>query len=272
MKTSLTPAYPLSSGSIAELYTLTLQTGTIIRWTTADIDLTHNALSYPATYASERSTIATRAGIDVDEVTVTLYPQPDQRLSGKTLPAFTNQGGFDNARLQILRSHSTYAVHLFEGLVTDAKADRTQVELTVSATTVLLNIDMPRNVYTAGCLHTLFDGGCGVLKTAYAVTNSIRTTSTNRVLESNVTADYQYYDLGTLTLTSGQAIGLTRTIKAFAGGQFTLSNPLPVAPAIGDTFIAYPGCDKLLTTCTTKFSNKANYRGFPYIPVPEASV
>ena len=272
MKTPLAAAYPLVEGSIAELYTLRLQDGTLIRWTTADVDLKHETISYPAVYTTERSTIATRAGIDVDEVTVTIYPQADQQISGKSLPTFTNQGGFDNAWLKIIRSHSTYAVHLFEGIVTDAKADRTQVELTVSAATVLLNIDMPRNVYNAGCLHTLFDTGCGVLKTGYQHTSSVLTGSTARIIQSGLTDAADYYDLGTLTMTSGVNSGIIRTVKAYASGQFTLSNPLPAAPAIGDTFVAYPGCDKLLTTCTTKFSNKPNYRGFPYIPVPESSV
>ena len=46
---------------------------------------------------------------------------------------------------------------------------------------------------------------------------------------------------------------------------------MPVAPGIGDTFTAYPGCDKLQNTCNTKFTNIAHYRGYNYVPPPEST-
>jgi len=36
--------------------------------------------------------------------------------------------------------------------------------------------------------------------------------------------------------------------------------------AAGDTFRAWAGCDHLKATCKTKFDNKLNYGGFPYLP------
>jgi hypothetical protein len=43
-------------------------------------------------------------------------------------------------------------------------------------------------------------------------------------------------------------------------------------PNTGDTFTAYPGCDKTQNTCTSKFNNLVNFGGFPYVPVPEAAI
>ncbi len=45
----------------------------------------------------------------------------------------------------------------------------------------------------------------------------------------------------------------------------------PVRP-IGetDTFVIRAGCDKRLATCSAKFSNVANFRGFPHIPGQDA--
>jgi uncharacterized phage protein (TIGR02218 family) len=280
MKTKLPPAtltnnQPLSDGTIAELVTLRLHNGSTVRWTTADLNLTHDHKSYPAnTYNSERSSVSTRVGIEVDEVTLSLYPNAAQRLNGLLLPEFTNQGGFDNAWLTLIRSHADYAVHLFAGLITDAKADRTVIELTASTATVLLNIDMPRNVYTAGCLHSLFDQGCGLSKSTHKTSTSVASGSTQRLINTALTDDDNHYELGTLSFTSGLNAGLTRTIKAhtLAQGQLTLSMPLPNVPALGDSFDLYPGCNKLFTTCVQKFNNSAQYRGFPYMPVPEASV
>jgi hypothetical protein len=36
----------------------------------------------------------------------------------------------------------------------------------------------------------------------------------------------------------------------------------------GDAFTVYLGCDHTQATCTTKFGNLTNFRGFPYIPSP----
>ena len=38
------------------------------------------------------------------------------------------------------------------------------------------------------------------------------------------------------------------------------------AIAEDDTFIARAGCDKRIATCSGKFANVANFRGFPHIP------
>ena len=37
----------------------------------------------------------------------------------------------------------------------------------------LLNIQMPRNVYQSVCLHTVYDGGCALVKATYTVTGSV---------------------------------------------------------------------------------------------------
>ena len=53
-----------------------------------------------------------------------------------------------------------------------------------------------------------------------------------------------------------------------AGTSLTLNYPLYTAPAAGDAFTAYQGCDHRLATCQTQFANQANFRGFPFTPPP----
>lgn len=38
----------------------------------------------------------------------------------------------------------------------------------------------------------------------------------------------------------------------------------------GDAFTIRAGCDKRIETCSTKFANTANFRGFPHIPGQDA--
>ena len=77
------------------------------------------------------------------------------------------------------------------------------------------------------------------------------------------------YTLGTLQFTSGLNIGLWGFIVNW-DGQSTLSllEPMPFDVLPGDYFIAYPGCDKTLATCTA-FGNAPQFGGEPFIPVPE---
>ena len=77
---------------------------------------------------------------------------------------------------------------------------------------------------------------------------------------------------GYIRFTGGALDGVRRTIKLHTTGSLLLFSPLPSAPTVGASFSAYPGCDKLQATCTTKFSNVINFRGAPYIPTPETAV
>jgi uncharacterized phage protein (TIGR02218 family) len=41
---------------------------------------------------------------------------------------------------------------------------------------------------------------------------------------------------------------------------------MPYPIAVGDGYSLVPGCDKLLSTCGTKFANVSNFRGEPHLP------
>ena len=49
-------------------------------------------------------------------------------------------------------------------------------------------------------------------------------------------------------------------------GRFELFLSMPFPIQKGDTFTAYPGCDRYFSTCKESFNNVVNFRGFPYIP------
>jgi hypothetical protein len=100
-----------------------------------------------------------------------------------------------------------------------------------------------------------------------------------------ITADITYsqsgwFDLGTVTFTSGVNNGLIRTVKSYTRivprsgpmtGVLNFTLPLPNVPGIGDTFTAYAGCDKQQATCAGKFHNISHFSGEPYVPVAETA-
>jgi uncharacterized phage protein (TIGR02218 family) len=74
---------------------------------------------------------------------------------------------------------------------------------------------------------------------------------------------------GTITVSSGVNSSVSANIKsAVVGVSLTLAYPLESAPSTGDTFTAYWGCDHTQATCTNRFNNLPNFRGFPYVPAP----
>jgi hypothetical protein len=74
------------------------------------------------------------------------------------------------------------------------------------------------------------------------------------------------FALGKITMTSGLNSGFSRMVRNWvAPATLVLFRPLPFTVAPGDTFHAYPGCDKQQSTCTA-FGNLVNFGGQSYIP------
>lgn len=270
----------LNQFMMAEFYTITLQDGTILRYTDGDGDLVYGGNTYTSTSPKiVRDKTKTSVGIEVDDMTVTLYAGILDLIQGIPFPQFVNNGGFDGARLSVERCFmasygdtSAGVVNIFTGSVLDAKPSRTEIVLTVGSDLQLLNIQMPRNVYASACSHTLYDAGCGAVKASFGSASSCASGSTKQLINCALAQASGYFDAGTITCTGGANAGATRTVKSYTPGVFNLSLPLPFTPGVGDTFTAYAGCDKAKATCGSKFNRLASFRGFPFVSVPEASI
>ncbi|MAW80223.1 MAG: beta tubulin [Parvularcula sp.] len=72
---------------------------------------------------------------------------------------------------------------------------------------------------------------------------------------------------GLLTWTAGANVGLSAHVKTQTqSGAISLWLPAGAAIEVGDAFTVTAGCDKRFETCRAKFSNAANFRGFPFMP------
>ncbi len=185
------------------------------------------------------------------------------------------QGLFDGAFLQRDRAF-LYAwgappigtVTLFHGRISSIdKIGRVEAQVKVKSDLVLLDIDFPRNIYQAGCIHILFDSGCTLVKSTFAIAGTVGAGSTNLIINWANTADY--FNEGTITFTSGELNGYSANLKTSGGATLTLVDQLPVAPQPGDTFNAYPGCNHTTGAggCAS-FNNLVHFRGYPNVPPP----
>jgi hypothetical protein len=91
--------------AIADLYTLTLRDGTILRYTSCDIDLVYSGQTYLANALKiRRGPITTSVGVEVDAVELTIECDGTDTLLGQPIPAFVRNGGLDGARVLIQRA------------------------------------------------------------------------------------------------------------------------------------------------------------------------
>jgi uncharacterized phage protein (TIGR02218 family) len=235
------------------------------------------------------------AGTQVDELNITLFPTTTDFINNQPVPAEILNGVLDGAWVSVDRAFLSAwssanivgTVNVFAGNVSDCVIGRTSVKMTIKSPLELLNLNFPRNVYQPGCMHNLYDSGCTLNAASFAVNGTVGngggleppTTSTLWWAQANYAPNY--FTLGYLTFTSGALQGQTRSLLYFSGPFFasngtlgsvmTFSNPFPVAPAVGDAFTIYPGCDHQQSTCLGKFNNLVNFRGQPYIPQPETA-
>ena len=265
---------------MADLFTFTLITGDVYRWTNADIDIAYNGSIYKAGGSLiKRGKIKNTVGIEVDTLGVTLYPSVADAIGSIRLStAILSLGFLDNAKLELRRCFlSAWSdppvgdLILFMGTVSDIKGSGTQIEISVKSKLEVLNAQVPRNLYQASCLNSVYDALCQVDKTSMSVGSQVVSGTTSSIASTLTNLD-DYFKLGVLRFTSGANIGVTRTVKKFSNKGFSFSLPLPNLPAPGDYFVVYPGCDGTMDSCKNKFNNLIRFRGMPFIPVPETSI
>jgi len=292
----------------AKLFTFTLVDGTVLKYCSGDKDITvipdlyqipelyaYGDLYGPGTYSCggqtgpyfERSNNKAKSHLKIGTATDTLILDVlpgTSTVKGFPFLSAVLYGVFDGATVLYQKAYMpTYGdasgglYNMFQGRVGDVNIGRKSVTFTINSGLELLNQNLPRTFYQPGCNNTLFDTNCTLNAATFAVAGAVLAGSNAGMILSSLTNATGYFDLGKLTFTSGALNTFSVGVKSWttpAGvvpGVFQMNRPFPVAPSVGDTFNAYPGCDKLQATCTAKFNNAANFRGTPFVPIPETA-
>lgn len=284
MKTATAPLIALlNSGADfqqADVWTITLSGGQVLRYSSIDIDLVVNGNTFSKGPLFKRSSITEKRGLEVSDLAVTIEGDDNDLINGVPIIKFISNRGLDGANVKVDRAFftdwgqtATGSIVRFAGRVTGVRnVSGLTAEVSVASWSILLNVMMPANLYQAACLHTVYDTGCTLNPASFTASGSCTGTPGVLSFGSSVSATTGDYDQGRLVFTSGANNGLARAIRANVGGTFTLVSPLPVAPAAGDTFTVYKGCDLTMGTCLSKFNNLNNFKGTPFVPIPEAAL
>jgi hypothetical protein len=292
----------LSSGKIglAELYDITLATGQTYHFSSSDAVpaavtvLTPQGSTGPFSYASgfiiTRGKITQKTGVEAGHLEVAFAPQLNYPGGAPTIAGYPIQqaaryGFLDGARFSYNELYlnpaigaNASAVGFFSGTIQDIQADRLAVHLTVEDFLAYLgNQQMPRPLFGTGCIHTVYDQGCTLLKSLFTVSGALTSVGDNaHFVAGAMTQPAGYFKLGQLTFTSGANNGVAGPVNSFgSGGAFAMGFPFPVTPSPGDTFTVWPGCDLQETTCQNSnaavgppFNNGAHFSATPFTPQP----
>jgi uncharacterized phage protein (TIGR02218 family) len=267
---------------MADAFGFTLRSGLTLCYTNVDVTFSYDGNTYLAnSILIDGLKYRAAVGLEVDRQQITVAARStDSVTTGAPFLQALRDGSFDGAEIVRYRiffsdrigGTAIGSVLLFKGrLGVIDEIGRTSAKLTVNSDLVLLDIDMPRNVYQPTCLHTLYDSGCALVKNAFGTGGTVGTGSTASTINwAGANGNFQQ---GSITFTSGVNAGVTATVGSVAAGaSLTLLYPLESPPAAGDGFTVYYGCDHTPGTCQSKFNNLANFRGFPYVPPPQMAL
>jgi len=264
--------------NVADLWTITLSSGAVLRFTTADVPITANGHTFQAaSHLFSRGRIVQKVGLEVDTLDVDLYPNPTDLVNGLPFLQAIHRGHFDAAEVLLERAFmptygdtSVGTIIIFSGRMGDIEAGRTTAHVTVNSHLELLNVKVPRGVYQAPCPFTLYDSRCEVSRASYEQATTVGAGATqSRIPVPSLGQSDGWASHGVLTFTSGACAGLTRTINDHAGGVLLIYPPLPDVPAPGDAVLVAPGCDKTWPVQTDHalaqvLPNSAPYQVTPY--------
>lgn len=245
--------------------------GQVTGFTDHDRDLTFEGTLYEAAAGFTASEIKDSIGLSVDNLEVT-SALSSERLDEADLAA----GLFDDARVEIFRvnwQEPDQRVLMRTGNLGEVK--RAGATFAAEVRGLAHYLQQPRGrLFQYTCDADLGDSRCGIDTTvpAYRGTGSITEGSDGRIFTVSGIDSYanDWFSRGLIEFTSGAATGQSVEIKRHTNvaGIVTLELWQPARGPVlaGQTFTVTAGCDRHIATCRDKFSNAANYRGFPDMP------
>ena len=250
----------LQSGAFfrADLYTISPVGLPKITLTSADQDITVGGITYSHSgLRITRDRLRLVGGLETDSVKITLTVDQTNEPLINSVPfrQAVQWGLLDGAEVDLSWVYLSGwgpppvvvgVLPRFVGRAASIGIDRTGVKIEAKSWLVLLDTQVPTQLYQASCRFLLGDANCGVNRETFAKTATVTVLEDTGTISCDLAdADGTWND-GWLTMTSGVNSGVRRGIRSYAKGQITLVGPLPWSAAVGDKFKVYPACDKTM--------------------------
>lgn len=249
--------------SIAFLWRVDRRDGVTIGFTSHDHDLVRGGLVYRAAPGMLPSAIERSDGFEADSVELSGALTSDGLREDDLLA-----GRWDGAALTLIAVDWTDpvgdAVPLARGELgaVEASGGRFTAEMRGPVSV----FDAPAGEETSPeCRADLGDRRCRVDLAGRS--RVVRVASlTGAVLTVDAVLDEGSYAFGRLRWIDGANAGIVMPVAAATGTAVTLCAPPALPVTAGERIEIREGCDRLFSTCVSRFANAVNFRGEPHLP------
>ncbi len=263
----------LESGAttLAWCWRIVRRDGVVLGFTDHDLDLTFDGTTFEAAAGMTASEIRDSVGLSVDNLSV------ESALSSAFLSDHDLAAGFyDDAKIEIWRVNwmdTSQRVLMRSGSIGEVRRAGHAFSAEIRGLSHYLQQPHGR-LYQYTCDANLGDSRCGIDLTAPAYRADVVISTITSLRQFSVTGATAYasdwFTRGLCRVVSGANVGTAIEIKRHTsdGALVTIElwQPLAELPIPGDALVVTAGCDKSFETCTARFSNASNFRGFPHMP------
>jgi hypothetical protein len=226
----------------AECFTITLIDGTVLRYTNLDVGVWLNGSYFAANGVRIQGLkFKQTTGVDIDEQEIDLICSAADTIKGVPVLQGIREHVLDGAYVQRDRAFFNPAtnwppnlltgavaaggVTMFKGRVAAVTAlGRTTAQINLKSDLVLLDIDFPRNLWQASCLHTLYDSGCGLNKANFQSVGVAGAGATNISVPCSLGGSGAVLSVN-MSGTAGSAISRVILTSSTAANQAYLRTP-----------------------------------------------
>jgi uncharacterized phage protein (TIGR02218 family) len=244
-------------------------------FTSHDVDLTIDGVTYQSSPGLDASAIVIASGAAVGNLELTTLHDETTFTTADILG-----GRWRNAEFVIFRYNWAHPYMGFDILLA---GNLGEIQISQSALTVELRdlrqfLQQPIGSassktcrYRLGSTDKNRGGQClkDVSADPFTMTGTLTGVTSDSVFQDSArTEAADYFGEGTITWTSGNNTGLSARIRDYSvAGTFTLALPMISTVTVGDAYTAVAGCRKRLAEdCVTKFDNVLNFGGEPHRP------
>jgi uncharacterized phage protein (TIGR02218 family) len=158
---------------------------------------------------------------------------------------------------------------MWKGRLAGVRPSMSEIKLTFESLFTSLRRPGLRASFQRSCRHMLYGQNCGVSKSLFSVP-ATPTAMIGKVVTIPEAAAHPdgYFTTGMLEGPDGAL----RFITGHTGDQITLVRPFDflaraIVQGLPTSGNLYPGCDRMRSTCSTRYNNLNNYGGFDWIPI-----
>ena len=235
--------------------------GTSWRYASSETNISYGGVTYEGIPISDEG-ITQSGDAGNEEFTVSL-PK-----SAAVTNLFNGTPPSEQVMLVVRRKHhsSNDAAVVWTGLVSAVKRpSAAEVSFICKAILASLNRIGLRLSWGRGCPHALYDRMCCVNRASYAVSVQVTSTTGDSVLVGGIGAYASGYFSGGYLEFTHQGVTQRRGIESHAENRLGLLGASD-GIEVGAWITIYPGCDRVTSTCISKFNNLLNYGGVPHLP------